>query len=51
MLASWIHDMSGWWATVSPEFAFLLALPLVVAAGAMAAAWWRRHRAPPGSDG
>lgn len=26
------HRWSEWWATVPPEFAFLLALPFVVAA-------------------
>jgi hypothetical protein len=32
MLAKLVDDLHDWWATVSPEFAFLLALPFFVAA-------------------
>ncbi|HEU5295751.1 MAG TPA: hypothetical protein VFU71_13300 [Burkholderiaceae bacterium] len=36
-------DFVEWWSTVTPEFAFLLALPFVVAAAAALGEWVRRH--------
>ena len=37
-------DFFAWWATVTAEFAFLLALPFVVAVLALARQWWsQRH--------
>jgi hypothetical protein len=38
-----LDDFAAWWATVSPEFAFLLALPFAVAAVAFAANCIRCH--------
>jgi hypothetical protein len=46
MLTTFFDDLAAWWATVSPEFAFLLGLPFVVAACGLAAECWRRHRGP-----
>jgi hypothetical protein len=37
-------DWAAWWASVTPEFAFLLALPFGVAAAALAGDAWRRRR-------
>jgi hypothetical protein len=45
MVNSWIEDWQSWWATVSPEFAFLLALPFAIAAAALIADAWRATRA------
>ena len=39
----WV-DWAAWWETVTPEFAFLLALPFVVAAVGLASDWVRQHR-------
>ncbi len=36
-------DWAAWWASVSPEFAFLLALPFVVAALGLVADRLRRR--------
>jgi hypothetical protein len=49
MLARFLDDLSAWWTTVSPEFAFLLALPVVVGVCGLAADGWRRR--PPHSPG
>lgn len=46
MNATFFDDLAAWWSTVGPEFAFLLALPFVVAGCGLAAECWRRHRAP-----
>lgn len=35
MLKNLIVDLSEWWATVAPEFAFLLALPFAIAAAGL----------------
>ena len=37
MFTHWWNDWVAWWATVPSEFAFLLALPLVVALCGLAA--------------
>ncbi len=37
-------DLTEWWRTVTPDFAFLLALPLLVAAAGGLADWVRRRR-------
>jgi len=39
-------DTLAWWATVPPDFAFLLVLPFVVAGLGLAALGWRGHRRP-----
>jgi len=39
-----LDDLAAWWSTVSPEFAFLLALPFAVAVLGIAADCIRRHR-------
>lgn len=45
MLGNFWIEWSAWWASVTPEFAFLLALPFGVAAVGLAGDAWRRHRA------
>ena len=47
MNATSFDDLAAWWSSVSPEFAFLLALPFVVGACGLAAECWRRHHRPP----
>ena len=37
-------DWTAWWATVTPEFAFLLALPLMVVVAAIIGECFRRHK-------
>ena len=37
-------DLMAWWDSVPPEFVFLLALPFVVAALGLFAAWRERRR-------
>jgi hypothetical protein len=44
MQTTFLDDLAAWWSTVSPEFAFLLALPFMVAALGIAADCIRRHR-------
>jgi len=44
MLETIWDEAAAWWHTVSPEFAFLLALPFVVAAAGCAAECVRRKR-------
>lgn len=44
MLASFLSDWSAWWQTVTPEFAFLLALPFAVAAAGLLAEFVRCRR-------
>jgi hypothetical protein len=44
MLASFYVDWSAWWQTVTPEFAFLLALPFIVAAAGWIAERMHRHK-------
>ncbi len=39
----WVGSVA-WWHTVTPEFAFLLALPFAVAAAGLAATGLRRRR-------
>ena len=51
MLRNFWIDLSAWWAGVSPEFAFLLALPFAVAAIGLAGDAWRRRRERPRSRG
>lgn len=51
MLESAWSDWTSWWATVPPEFAFLLALPFAVAALGLVAGCARRHLGRPGSVG
>lgn len=46
-LASW----SAWWATVTPSFALLLALPFLVAAAGLLADVIRRKRRPGAGQG
>jgi hypothetical protein len=42
----WV-DWVAWWATVTPEFAFLLALPFVVAViGLLAEKFGQHHHRP-----
>jgi hypothetical protein len=41
-----MEELMEWLGSLSPEFAFLLALPFVVAAAAFAADWIRRGRSP-----
>ena len=38
------NDIVAWWVPVPPDFAFLLALPFVVAALGISADVWRRRR-------
>jgi membrane protein required for beta-lactamase induction len=38
------NDIVAWWATVPPDFAFLLMLPFAVAALGIGADAWRRRR-------
>jgi hypothetical protein len=45
MLERFQMDWSGWWATVTPEFAFLLGLPFGVAAVALIGDAVRQRRA------
>ena len=47
MLKDFWLDLIAWWATVTPEFAFLLALPFGVAAIGLAGEAWRRRRDRP----
>jgi hypothetical protein len=42
MLQDWIEEWAAWWETVSPEFAFLLALPFVIAAASVIGECCRR---------
>jgi hypothetical protein len=44
MFDRWIDDLAAWWQTVTPEFAFLLALPFVVGALGLWADRWRRRK-------
>jgi hypothetical protein len=44
MLKNFSADWMAWWETVTPEFAFLLALPFAVAAVGLAADCVRRRR-------
>jgi hypothetical protein len=44
MLALW-SDLLDWWHTVTPEFAFLLALPFLVAAAGFLGECLRRRGA------
>lgn len=44
MMARLTADLGSWWATVTPEFAFLLALPFVVALVGIIADCVRRRR-------
>jgi hypothetical protein len=43
MLASLLSDLSAWWQTVPRDFAFLLALPFLVAAAGLIADLVRRR--------
>ena len=38
-------ELSAWWATVTPEFAFLLSLPVLVAVAGLCADAWAARRA------
>lgn len=38
------NEWSAWWATVTPEFAFLLSLPVLVAIAGFLAEWARARR-------
>lgn len=44
MIARFTADLASWWATVTPEFAFLLALPFVVGLVGVIADCVRRRR-------
>ena len=44
MLDAFVFDWIAWWGTVPREFAFLMALPFVVAAVALLADCLRRFR-------
>ena len=44
MLERLRFDLVQWWSTVTPEFAFLLALPFVVAGAALLGEMVRRRR-------
>jgi hypothetical protein len=46
MLASLVSDLSAWWHTVPRDFAFLLALPFVVAVAGLISTFvrWRAGR-------
>lgn len=46
MLDDFWHSWAAWWATLTPAFAFLLALPFVVAAVGLAADCVRRGKRP-----
>lgn len=50
MIDRFLSDLAAWWATVPPDFAFLLALPFVVAALGIGADRWRTRRARPAAD-
>jgi hypothetical protein len=45
MFERWIAAWTAWWQTIPPEFAFLLGLPIVVAAAGLWADWRRRRKA------
>jgi biotin transporter BioY len=44
MLQIWWRELGTWWSTVTPEFAFLLGLPFMVALVGLVAHAWRRRR-------
>lgn len=44
MSRDWMEEWLAWWETVSPEFAFLLALPFVIAAASAIGECCRRKR-------
>jgi len=39
--------LADWWSTLTPEFAFLLALPFVVGAVGLLGDWVRKRRREP----
>ena len=50
MLATRFTELQEWFATLSPEFLFLLALPIAVAAAGLAREWLDATRARPRSE-
>ena len=44
MLKTWWEGWATWWSTVSPEFAFRLALPFAIVALALLADLWKERR-------
>jgi hypothetical protein len=44
MFDHWIEAFAAWWQSVTPEFAFLLALPFVVGALGLWADWRQRRK-------
>ena len=47
MFDTWMNGFSAWWQTVTPEFAFLLALPFAVAAAGFVGDRVRRRHGRP----
>ncbi|MBU6483595.1 MAG: hypothetical protein KGR23_02220 [Betaproteobacteria bacterium] len=46
MIRDWWQDWLAWWETVSPEFAFLLALPFAIAVASAIGECCRRKHHP-----